>query len=127
MAPTLGFWLSFGGTLVLLVVALVSGFRGRRRLHLWAGPLALVLLVVAILCTEALLRAYVFPAAALQFHLGFAKAGGLLALPVVVTGVWTWKRPAVRRWHRLAVLVFLAGALLATGTGLWLFAQAVPR
>ncbi len=127
MGPTLGFWLSFTATLVALAVAVVSGRRGGRRVHLVAGPLAIVLLVVAILCTEELMRSYRFPEAALHFHLWFAKAGGLLALPVVISGLLLVRRPSVRRWHRLAVFAFVVGALLATGTGLWLFGQGTPR
>jgi hypothetical protein len=126
MGSTLGFWLSFAATLLLLVIALVSGWRGRRRVHLVAGPLALVLLAIAIVCTEQLMRNYRFPEAALRFHLVFAKTGGLLALPVVVTGVWLWRRPAARPWHRRAVWLFLLGAVAATSTGIWLFMQGVP-
>jgi len=71
--------------------------------------------------TEELVRRYEFPPAALRTHLWFAKAGGLLALPVIATGVWLWRRPGARIWHRLAVVVWLVSVLAATGTGLWIF------
>lgn len=115
------FWVLFGATLVLLVVALVSGLRRRRRVHLVAGPAALVALTGAVLATEQLVSLYSFPEDILRVHLICAKTAGVLALVVAATGVWLWKRPAARRWHRLAVFVFLGGAVIATGTGLWMF------
>ena len=50
-----------------------------------------------------------------------AKAGGILALPVILTGVWLWKKPKARLWHQIAVYLWLAAVLTATGTGLWMF------
>jgi hypothetical protein len=123
MPPTLPFWLAFTATVGLLIGALWSAWVRRRRLHLVLGPCTIVALAVAILLTEQLMRQYEFPAEALQFHLYFAKAGGLLALPVAVTGVWLWRSESGRWWHRIAVIVWLVAVLLATGTGLWLFGQ----
>src|SRR5262249_46842426 len=78
-----GFWLAFLCSVLLLAVALVSGLRGGRRLHLVAGPLAMVALVVAVACTGQLMASYSFPPDDLRFHLGFAKTAGSLALPVI--------------------------------------------
>ena len=127
MPPTLPFWSSFTATVLLLVASLVTGFLRRRRLHLWLGPLTMVLLAVTIVLTEELLRAYEFPADIKATHLIFAKAGGLLALPVIVTGVWLWRDPRARVWHRAAVLLWLAMVLTATGTGLWMFSHGIVR
>ena len=127
MYSTFLFWLAFGATVVLLVVSLVSGFLRRRRVHLWSGPLTMVALVFAVLETEALMRQYTFPEEALRTHLIFAKAGGLLALPVIVTGLWLLKQPRARLWHRIAIWVWLLAVLAATGTGLWIFGLAEAK
>ena len=124
---TLPFWCAFVATVVLLVAALFTGWTRRRRLHLWVGPLTMAALAVAIVLTEELLRRYEFPAGVLATHLVFAKAGGLLAAPVVATGLWLWKDERARPWHRACVLVWLAAVLLATGTGLWMFGQGTLR
>ena len=63
----------------------------------------------------------------MRTHLVFAKAGGLLALPVIVTGVWLWRTEKARRWHKVAVWVWLASVVVATCTGLWMFGHGVPR
>ncbi|MBX3461618.1 MAG: hypothetical protein KF830_00465 [Planctomycetes bacterium] len=127
MPPTLLFWIGFTATVLLLVVALYTGLRRRRRLHLWLGPLTMVSLALTIVWTEQLVRRYDFPPDVVRTHLGFAKAGGLLALPVVITGLWLWRQPRARRWHRIAVVVWLLSVLTATGTGLWMFAQGTPK
>lgn len=127
MYSTLLFWLAFGATVALLVVSLVSGFLRKRRIHLVTGPLTMVGLVFAVIETEALMRKYTFPREALDTHLIFAKAGGLLALPVIVTGLWLLKRPQARLYHRIAIWVWLLAVLAATGTGLWIFGLATPK
>lgn len=124
---TLPFWISFVTTVLLLVVSLITGWTRQRRAHLWLGPLTMVSLVVTIVLTEELVRGYDFPADVLRTHLWFAKAGGLLALPVIVTGVWLWRRPRARRAHQVAVYVWLVSVLAATGTGLWMFTQGTPK
>ncbi|MFO1077849.1 MAG: hypothetical protein U1E73_09005 [Planctomycetota bacterium] len=116
------FWVSFLTTVCLLVAALATGLLHRRRAHLVLGPLVMVALGVTVFLTEELMRKYDFPAEALRTHLWFAKAGGLLALPVIVTGVWLWRRPRARFAHRLTVWIWLLSVLAATGTGLWIFA-----
>jgi hypothetical protein len=120
---TVPFWIAFVTTVLLLAVALVTGFTHRRRLHLWVGPATLLSLAVAVVLTEALLKNYEFPPDQLRVHLWFAKAGGLLSLPVAATGVWLWRRPAARLWHLGTVVVWLVAVLAATGTGLWMFSQ----
>ena len=71
--------------------------------------------------TEQLMRNYTFPPDELAFHLIFAKAGGLLVLPVVVTGIWLARSERARTFHRAAVVLWLVSVLAATGTGLWMF------
>ncbi len=84
-------------------------------------------LVVAILLTEKLARLYAFDPEVQRIHLIFAKAGGLLAIPVVLTGLLLWRKPGARRVHRLAVWIFVVATLLATATGVWMFSGAVLK
>lgn len=127
MPSTVPFWIAFVTTVLLLVVALITGFTKKRKVHLWVGPLTIVSLAIAIVLTEQLLRNYEFPADELAFHLVFAKAGGLLALPVVATGIWLWRNPKARKWHLIAVIAWLISVLTATGTGLWMFSLGTPK
>ncbi len=127
MYSTLLFWCALGATVLLIVLSLVSGYRRKRRVHLVTGPLTMVALVLAVIETEALMRRYDFPQQALDTHLIFAKAGGLLALPVIATGIWLWRNPRARFWHRLAVWLWLLSVLAATGTGLWIFGLATAK
>jgi len=121
MPSTVPFWIAFVVTVVLLVVALFTGFTRKRKAHLWLGPLTIVSLGVAIWFTEQLMSHYTFPEYELGIHLVFAKAGGLLAIPVAISGIWLWRTERARKWHRILVFVWLASVLLATGTGLWMF------
>jgi hypothetical protein len=127
MPPTLPFWIAFVATVLLLVATLWTGWTRRRRVHLWFGPLTMVLLTVTIVLTEQLLARYDFPADVKAIHLPCAKAGGLLALPVIATGLWLWRSERARPWHRAAVWLWLVGVVIATGTGLWMFSVGVVR
>lgn len=118
---TLPFWIAFVTTVLLLVASLVTGFLRKRKVHLFLGPATVVSLAVAIVLTEQLLRKYTFPPDELAIHLVFAKAGGLLVLPVVITGIWLWRSEKARVYHRVAVILWLVSVLTATGTGLWMF------
>jgi hypothetical protein len=124
---TLPFWIGLVSTVALRVGSLVTGWLRRRRLHLWLGPLTMVSLTITILLTEELVRRYSFPEDVLRTHLWFAKAGGLLALPVIVTGIWLWRSERARLWHRAAVIVWIVSVLTATGTGLWMFGHGTLR
>ena len=121
MPPTLPFWIAFVTTVLLLVLSLATGFFRKRKVHLFLGPATIVSLAVAIVLTERLLKNYTFPPDELAFHLIFAKAGGLLALPVVATGIWLARSEKARTYHRVAVVLWLVSVLTATGTGLWMF------
>lgn len=124
---TTPFWISFVVTVVLMVAALLTGFLRRRRAHLWLGPLVMVALGVTIKLTEELVARYDFPEDVKRTHLWFAKTGGMLALPVIVTGLWLWRTEKARLWHKVAVYVWLLAVLTATGTGLWMFSHGTPK
>lgn len=121
MPPTLPFWIAFVTTVLLMVGALVSGLLRQRRYHLLLGPLTMVSLGVAIWLTEELARQYDFPAEVKRTHLLIAKTGGLLALPVILTGIWLWRSERARVWHRVSVYLWIVAVLSATGSGLWMF------
>lgn len=123
----ISFWISFLLTLGLLVGAVWTGAKGMRRAHLWLAPAGLVALAVTIVLTERLLRAVEFPKEEMRIHLWFAKSGAALVLPVVVTGILNLKRPGFRRLHAISVGLFFLVALIATGTGIWVFTLATPR
>ena len=84
-------------------------------------------LAFAIWFTEQLMRHYTFPADELAIHLVFAKAGGLMAIPVVVTGIWLWRSERARKWHRVMVFLWLASVVTATATGLWMFSLGTAK
>ena len=121
------FWPSFVTTLACLVGTLWTGFRGRRRPHLVLALLTVALLTVTVLLTEALLRAVEFPKREMTIHLGFAKTAAGLVVPVILTGALTWFRRGWLRVHLVCVVLFVLAALVATGTGIWVYALATPR
>jgi len=123
----LPFWCSFVTTLALLAGALWTGWRARRRAHLWLAPLAIVALAVTVVLTERLLRAAEFPQQAMRIHLAFAKTAAVLVVPVILSGLWLLRRPRARRLHLVCVGLFLALAVAATGTGIWVFSLSTPR
>lgn len=121
--PTLPFWIAFVTTVLLLVASLTTGALRKRRIHVVLGPATIVSLAIAIVLTEQLLRNYTFVPEELAFHLVFAKAGGLLALPVIATGIWLARSERARIYHRVAVILWVVSVLSATGTGLWMFSH----
>jgi len=121
--PTLPFWIAFVTTVLLLVASLTTGALRKRRIHVVLGPATIVSLAIAIVLTEQLLRNYTFVPEELAFHLLFAKAGGLLALPVIATGIWLARSERARIYHRVAVILWVVSVLSATGTGLWMFSH----
>lgn len=127
MLVSLGFWLAFFATLAALVVALISGLWRIRRLHLFTGPATIVLLVLTVLLTEELVAHFVFPADEMRIHLTLAISAGCLAILVALTGTLLVWRPRLRRLHRYCTFGFVVMALLATGTGLWVFSLATPK
>jgi len=127
MPSTVPFWIALVVTVVLIVVTLLTGFLRKRKAHLWLGPLTVISLTIAIVLTERLMGNYTFPEDELAIHLVFAKAGGLMAIPVVISGIWLWRTERARIWHRCLVFLWLAAVLTATGTGLWMFALSTAK
>lgn len=130
-SDTVLFWVFFALTLAGLGTALWMGLRRRRRAHLRFAPVALVLLGVTIFFAERMGRARVFPAEQMRIHLWFAKSAALLVLPVLASGIVLARRPGpaprARRAHRVCVALFLLAAVVATGTGIWVFSLSRPQ
>lgn len=114
-------------TVALMLAALWTGLRRHRRPHLWLGPLCVLGLVIAVLLALQLGREYAFPPGPMSIHRVFATAAGLLGVLVALTGLLLLRRPGARIWHRRIVFGFVATALGATGTGLWMWTGAVPK
>lgn len=124
-------WTWFIATVLVLVAAvvatLVTGKRGRRKPHFVAASLAIVVLVAAIVQAEAIGNHYVFGEPLFSIHMFFAYAASCSVLPVVGTGIYLARRHRGRRLHVVAIVVFLALVVAATGTGVLMFTDSNPR
>ena len=127
MDTVTGFLLFLALTLVALGVVVVSGFRARRKVHIPAVAVAVLLLLVTIYYAEQLGTQYDLEAAGAIYpvHLAFAKVTTPAYLLPIVTGIRTLKKPAGLRWHkRLAFLILiLTVATAATGTAMVMMAE----
>lgn len=121
------FWGTFVVTLLLLLGAVWTGVKRRRRRHFVVAPLALAGLAITVVLTEELMRGYQFPEREMGIHLPFAWGAAVLVLPVVLTGLLTVRRPRWRRVHLACVGLFFVVALAAIATGVWMFSVATPR
>jgi type IV secretory pathway VirB2 component (pilin) len=73
------------------------------------------------------MRTREFVPATMRVHLPIAKVAGLMVLPVIATGIWLLRSERGRRWHRLAVVVFLLATVAATATGINAYAFSTPK
>ncbi|MHC5064000.1 MAG: hypothetical protein ACYTG5_08495 [Planctomycetota bacterium] len=122
------FWLAFSSTCALLLLALWSGLRRRRKTHFGAAIGSLLGLAVTIYLTERLVASRDFPREELDFHLNFAYAATILTLPVILSGLALARsgRARIRKLHRYCVATFLIAVLVATGTGIWVYSLSAP-
>ena len=121
------FWISFATTLLLVLLTLITGWRGRRRAHLVFALLAVAVLTVTILLTERLVALREFPKEQMRIHLWFAKSAAGALLPVACTGAVLWRNANWRRIHFAMVCLFLVLTFTATGTGIWVYSLSTPR
>ena len=121
------FWVFFSLTLLGLAAAMVTGLRGKRRLHLVLAPVCVVLLTVTIVEAERMTGNRSFPPHEMSIHLWFAKTAAALMLPVIVTGLVLWRTARWRRIHFWCVLAFLVMAVTASGTGVWVYSLSTPK
>lgn len=127
VTDTVWFWIVFPITLALLSVALWTGRRKRRRVHLLLAPLSMVFLGLAILLAVRMGQTRDFPAAEMRIHRAIAVTAALLALPVILSGLALFRSPSWRRVHRICVTLFLVAAVAASATGIWVFSMSTPR
>ena len=114
-------------TVLLLVVTLVTGKRGRRRAHFIAAPLTVVSLTLAVWQAELYGRDFDFDAVRLNIHLVCAGLS-LAALPGTIwTGLRLIRVPQVRLAHKRWVGIFVICTVLAVATACWMFLTAVPK
>ena len=125
-----GFLLFLALTLVALGVTVVSGFKARRKIHIPAVAVSVVLLLVTIYYAEQLGTQYDLKAAGVIYpiHLFFAKTSTPAYLLPIITGIRTLKKPTMIVWHkRLAFLVLILTVLSAgTGTAMVLMSDKLP-
>ena len=121
------FFLTLGVTVVAVFMTLQTGRRGQRRAHLVRALCTVGLLGVTIVLALWLGEQRDFPEQAMAIHKIFARTAGLMVFPVVGTGIMLWHRPAWRIVHRSCVYLFLVAILVASGTGIWVFALSTPK
>lgn len=128
MDPTLGFLLFLALTLVALGATVVTGVRGRVKLHLPCVGASVVLLGVTIWFAEQLGREFDLDSAGAitPVHLALAKLATLSYLLPLVTGVMTLRNRRHRKLH-LALALFTLGLTVAAAvTGTWMILVAEP-
>ena len=126
MLISITFFLALAITVAAAFTTLQSGRRGDRRAHLVRALSTVVLLAVTVVMAHWLGKHREFPEELMAIHKIIARVAGLMVVPVVCTGIMLWHRPSWRIAHRTCVYVFLAGILVATGTGIWVFALSSP-
>lgn len=123
------FYLSFALTLGVVAVAAVLGRLARRRPHVATATVAGVLLAYTVYLAEMLGTVVIIPRRLLVVHLVFANLAALAFIVVVVSGVRLFRsdQSARRRWHRGAVIAFIALTVLSAGTGTHMLMNATAR
>ena len=114
-------------TVVMLVVTLVTGKTHRRRAHLIAAPVTVVVLVFAIWQAELYGQGFDFDRTRLVVHLVCAGLS-LAALPGTIwSGLQLLKRPQARPVHVRWVGIFVVCTVLSVLTAGWMFLSATPK
>ena len=123
------FYQSFALTLVLVAIAAILGRLARRRPHVATATVAGVSLCYTIYLAEKLGGVVTIPRRLLVIHLVFANLAALAFIVVVVSGVRLFRSEEARRrrWHRAAVIAFIALTVLSAGTGTHMLTHATSR
>ena len=130
MTPTIGFIGSLVLTLVCLGVAVVTGYKAKRKVHLSSVTGAVILLVLTIYYAIELGELYDlhYDSMITIVHLNVAKVNTAAYLLPVITGLRTLKDPAGRKLHgRVAWSVLILTVFTAvTGCIMLLRADLLP-
>ena len=96
-------------TVLFLVLVVVTGLKGRRRTHVSLVVVAFGLLASSIYYAERMGALYDLESAGVitPIHLTLAKITVIAFLFPVVTGVRTWRNPAVKSLHRRVAILAL--------------------
>ena len=114
-------------TLVGILFTVLAGRRADRPAHVKWALSTVSLLVLTIVLALVLGRYRDFPEEQMGIHKIFARTGGLMVLPVAFTGLMLWRRPGWRTAHKVCVYLFILVAVIAAGTGVWVFSLSTPK
>jgi len=119
LSADLGFPVFLGVTVLLLVAVVITGLRGRVRVHLPLVGLAVASLGVTIWFAEQLGDHYDLDAAGAitPVHLAIAKITTLGYLAPLITGVMTLRDRRHKRLHRTLAFVVLGLTAVTAVTG----------
>jgi len=128
MDPVTGFATFLLLTVGLLVVDVVSGFKGMLRIHLPSVVATVISLALAIYFAERLGELYDVTAAGsiTTIHLTLAKVTTAAYLLPLITGIRTLTDRSRRGTHRRVAFVVLAMTVLTAGTGVAMILNSEP-
>jgi hypothetical protein len=129
MTPTVLFFTLFGATLVLLLGAIASGLRGKRKLHLPCVAATVVLLLATIWQAYRLGAIYDLPTAGrwTPVHMFLARAAAFSFVPTALLGLLTLRDGKRRRLHGLCAWTAFALTAAAAVTGTVMLSKAELR
>ncbi len=126
MTATIGFVGSLILTLVCLGVAVVTGYKAKRKVHLSSVAGAVVMLVLTIYYAIELGELYDlhYDSMITIVHLNVAKVNTAAYLLPVITGLRTLKNPAGRKLHGRVAWAVLILTVFTAATGVTMLLQA---
>lgn len=115
-------------TVLLLGGAVVTGLRGRVRLHLATVAVTVVSLVLTIWFAERLGELYDLDSAGAikDVHLALAKIATFAYVAPIASGVMTLRDRRHKRLHFRFAMIVLALTVAAAVTGTWMLLAATP-
>ncbi|TAJ03271.1 MAG: hypothetical protein EPO68_17550 [Planctomycetota bacterium] len=129
MSPTALFFALFALTLALLLAAVATGLRARRRAHIAIVALTVLALGATIWQAYRLGAHYDLASAGAitPVHMFLARAATLSFVPTAVLGLFVLRKPALRRWHGKLAWTSVALAVCAAVTGVCMLLAAQPK
>lgn len=119
LTPTIGFLASLGLTLVCLGIAVYTGYRAKRKVHLTAVSGAVAMLVSTIYFAIELGKLYDlhYDSMITRVHLTTARINTAAYLLPVITGLRTLRNPKGRKLHGRVALSVLVLTVFTAVTG----------